>query len=86
MTQHDSVSFVEVFIGRHKAELDAIGKQLAMNFDAPAQRIINAGFARMGADRFDRDGNDLWEMVTCHQNGWEYEKPPARLTQRWAGY
>lgn len=66
--------------------IQEIKQQLATNFDAPAQRIINAGFARMGVDRFDRNGNDLWEMAVCEENGWEYEKPPAELVNRWARY
>ncbi len=74
------------FIADHKAEIEAIRTQLATNFDAPAQRIINAGFAKMRASRFDRSGNDLWEMITCFQNGWDYEKPPEHLAQRWARY
>jgi hypothetical protein len=77
---------VAEFIAKHSAEVEAIRTQLAINFDAPAQRIINAGFARMGAQRFDRSGNDLWEMISCHLNGWDYEKPPAHLVNRWASY
>jgi hypothetical protein len=68
------------------AEFQRISTELATNFNTPAQRIINAGFARLGIDRFDREGNDLWEMYTCEKNGWEYEKPPAHLVSRWAGY
>ena len=73
-------------IDRYSAEIELIRQQLATNFDVPAQRTINAGFAHMGLDRFDRDGNDLWEMISCHLNGWEYEKPPAELIDRWAKY
>jgi hypothetical protein len=76
----------ETFIAEHKEAIEQIRSGLAMNFDSPAQRIINAGFSQMGVDRFDREGNDLWEMVTCHLNGWEYEKPDARLVNRWASY
>lgn len=74
------------YMVKYKNELEAIGRELAMNFDAPAQGIINSGFARMGVDRFTRSGDDLWEMYTCQKNGWEYTKPPARLRDRWASY
>ena len=70
----------------HKAELEQISRELAMNFDAPAQRIINAGFNRMGVARFTRSGDDLWELYTATVNGWEYERPAAHLVQRWASY
>lgn len=73
-------------LAAHGAEIEAIGRDLAMNFDAPAQRIINAGFQRMGVARFTSAGDDLWEMVTCHQNGWAYERPARRLVDRWASY
>ena len=77
---------IQAIIDAHSAEIQAIKSGLAMDFDAPAQRIINAGFERMGIDRFTRQGDDLWEMISCHLNGWDYERPPARLTQRWATY
>lgn len=77
---------IQQFAAKHAVEIEAIATALATNFDAPAQRIINAGFARMGVQRFDRQGNDLWEMVTCFKNGWEYEKPPAHLVSCWASY
>ena len=77
---------IQQFAEKNAVEIQSIRTALATNFDAPAQRIINAGFNRMGVDRFDRVGNDLWEMLQCHKNGWEYEKPPARLAQRWASY
>jgi hypothetical protein len=80
------MTHIERFIEQHAAEIERIKSDLASNFEAPAQRIINAGFSRMNADRFDRAGNDLWEMITCHVNGWEYEKPPVELAHRWARY
>jgi hypothetical protein len=80
------MTFIEGFIIERKAAIEGISQALVTNFDVPAQRIINAGFATMGVDRFDSQGNDLWEMIQCHRNGWEYEKPLARLTQRWASY
>lgn len=55
-----------------------------MDFEIPAQRTINAGFARMGVDRFTPAGDDLWEMVTALENGWEYARPARRLVDRWA--
>jgi hypothetical protein len=70
----------------YRDELERIGQQLATNFDAPAQRIINAGFARMGIDRFTQSGNDLWEMYVAQLNGWEYQRPPRHLQERWARY
>jgi hypothetical protein len=33
-----------------------------------------------------RSGDDIWEQVTCRQHGWEYQKPPRRLVDRWARY
>lgn len=39
-----------------------------------------------GVARFTTAGDDLWEMVTCHQNGWEYARPARRLVDRWASY
>lgn len=80
------ITTIERIIDAHSAEIEHIRRELAMNFDVPAQGSINAGFARMGIERFDRNGNDLWEMITCHQNGWEYSKPPAHLRDRWARY
>ena len=74
------------FIFKHKDAIEAISQGLVTDFDTPAQRTINAGFARMGIDRFTHSGDDLWEMIQCQRNGWEYEKPPARLIQRWASY
>ena len=72
------------FVERYKSDLAAIGTQLAQNFEVPAQRTINAGFARMRVDRFTRSGDDLYEMATAFQNGWEYRKPPSHLVARWA--
>lgn len=77
---------IERFIAEHQAEIEEIKNGLAFNFDAPAQRIINAGFERMDVARFDHEGNDRWEMITCHLNGWDYEKPSAELTDRWSRY
>lgn len=77
---------IAAFAEKHAADIREIQSQLAMNFDVPAQRIINTGFVRMGVSRFDSTGNDRWEMITCHLNGWEYEKPSAELVNRWARY
>jgi hypothetical protein len=79
------MSRIEQIIQDHSDEIEAIKSGLAMNFDAPAQRIINAGFTRMGIARFDASG-DVWEQIVCHQNGWEYERPSQELQQRWASY
>ena len=54
------------------------------DFERPAQRCINAGFARMGVSRFTRSGDDLWEMIVAIENGWEYQRPPRHLVDRWA--
>ena len=73
---------------RFPAEVARIKSDM-LNFDIPAQRAINAGFARMGADRFTRSGDDVWEMITAIEgaaDGWEYRRPPAHLIARWAGY
>ncbi len=70
----------------HGTELGEIRKALATNFDVPAQRSINAGFARMDVPRFTRAGDDLWEMIVALENGTEYQKPPRRLVDRWAAY
>ena len=64
------------------AEIARIRKALAMDFETPAQSSINAGFCRMGIDRF-RSGDDLWEMIQAIENGTEYERPAARLIARW---
>jgi hypothetical protein len=76
---------VEEFDARYRLHLDRIGNEMAVNFDAPAQRIINAGFARMGVPRF-VGKDDRWEQVTCFRNGWDYQRPSAELMQRWASY
>jgi hypothetical protein len=57
-----------------------------MDFDIPAQRSINAGFHRMGIDRFTPAGDDVWQMVFCLENTCEYERPERRLVDRWATY
>lgn len=75
---------IHALIAKHGAALAAIGAQLAVNFDTPAQRTINAGFERLGIPRFTRAGDDLWEMYTAHSNGWAYTKPPRRLIDRWS--
>lgn len=72
-------------MAQHGAEVDRI-KQDLLNCDIPAQRSINAGFARMGVDRLTPGGDDLWEMITCLEAGWEYERPEPRLVARWAAY
>jgi hypothetical protein len=71
---------------KHADALGAISKNLACNFEVPAQRIINQGFAAMGIDRFTRSGDDLWEMYTALKNDWEYRRPPKALRDRWASY
>jgi hypothetical protein len=74
------------FIEKHAAAIDRTRKALAMDFDTPAQRTINRLFAEIGVQRFTRSGDDLWEMIVAHQNGWEYQKPPAYLIARWGSY
>ena len=70
----------------HAAQVELIKRDL-QNFDIPAQRSINAGFNRMGIDRFTKAGDDVWEMVTTLESkdqGWEYTRPPRNLIDRWA--
>ena len=77
-------SKARAIMAQHAEEIARVKADL-MNFDIPAQRSINAGFTRMGEQRF-RGGDDLWEAITAIENGWEYERPPARLVARWACY
>jgi hypothetical protein len=41
-------------------------------------------------ERFTHSGDDVWEtanlQLTCRQHGWEYQKSPQRLVDRWARY
>jgi len=76
---------VAAFIAKHATAIQALSTALAENFDTPAQRLINAAFERMGEHRF-VGGDDRWEQVVAHQNGWEYVKPAKHLIQRWASY
>lgn len=69
----------------HIPEIARIKHDL-QDFEIPAQRSINASFARMGIARFTRAGDDLWEMITALENGWEYRRPARRLIDRWAAY
>ena len=55
-----------------------------LNSEDWVQRTINVGFARMGVARFTRSGDDLWEMIVAIENGWEYQRPPRHLVDRWA--
>jgi hypothetical protein len=75
---------VAAFITKHAAEIAEIKAGL-LNFDIPAQRTINAGFARMNVARF-VGKDDRWEQITCHQNGWEYKQIPPEIMNRWARY
>ena len=72
-------------MAEHADEIARIQADLG-NCEVPAQRSINAGFARMGINRFPAGKDDLWEMITDLQNGWEYERPPVRLIDRWMRY
>ncbi len=73
------------FAGRYKTQIEACGRRLATDFDAPAQSTINRMFADIGVERF-AGGDDRWEQVQAHLGGYEYERPPARLLAGWAGY
>lgn len=73
------------FIARYASQIAQVSKQLATDFDTPAQSHINQFFARIGERRF-VGKDDRWEQVTAHQNGWEYNPPPKHLMQRWASY
>jgi hypothetical protein len=35
---------------------------------------------------FTRSSDDIWEQVTRRQHGWEYQKFPLCLVDRWARY
>lgn len=72
-------------MAQHADELRKIHDAM-QDFDVPAQRSINAGFARMNVARFTRAGDDLWEMITALENGWEYQRPARHLIDRWASY
>lgn len=76
---------IEQIISQHATEIAAIKTGL-MNFDVPAQRTINHGFACMGIERFPCMKDDIWQMIVDHENGDRYERPPAHLIQRWASY
>ena len=58
------------------------------NFEIPAQRSINAGFARMGIARFTSAGDDVWEMITALETSGpnEYQRSPRHLVDRWGSY
>lgn len=75
-----------LLIARYPRQIAAIRRALVEDFDTPAQRTINAGFAAMGIERFTHAGDDLWDMIDCHANGWEYQRPPAHLVRRWRAY
>lgn len=85
MTAKKLEALARTVMAEHADELARIGRDLH-NFDVPAQRSINAGFARMGVDRFPGGKDDLWEMITDLQSGWEYVRPPAHLIDRWMRY
>lgn len=70
----------------HAAEVEQIGRELAINFDYPAQAIINAGFGRMGVERFTSAGDDLWLQIECVKNETQYNRPPRHLINRWKRY
>ena len=74
----------EILRTQYSDQIAWIKRELSENFDAGAQRIINVGFNRMGENRFTRAGDDLWEMITALENGWEYRRPARHLVDRWA--
>jgi hypothetical protein len=80
----DTRGRAEVLRTQYAEQINWIKRQLAENFATGAQRIINAGFNRMGQTRFTRAGDDLWEMITALENGWEYQRPARHLVDRWA--
>lgn len=71
---------IESIIDANKDQIDWCRMQLATNFDAPANRVINFSCAKMGISRLD------WEKIVAVQNGWDYEAPPAKLLRRWEAY
>jgi hypothetical protein len=80
----DLIGRARVLREQYAPQLAWISRELSQNFDAPAQRIINAGFNRIGQNRFTRAGDDLWEMITALENDWEYQRPARHLVDRWA--
>lgn len=62
----------------YKNDLDDLSKQLAMNFEAPANRLINFALAKIGITRVE------YEQIKCFQAGVAYEPIPERLLDRWA--
>jgi hypothetical protein len=64
----------------HATALKNLSVELAMNFDVPAQRLINYAISRMGIDRV------TYEKILAYQGGTEYVPIPARLLARWAAY
>jgi hypothetical protein len=81
----DLEAWARRIITQHPKELARIKGDM-QDFDIPAQRSINAGFNRMGVSRFTLAGDDLWEMITAVESGWEYARPARHLMQRWASY
>lgn len=73
---------VQEFAVKHAAKIAATGQTLAINYDIPAQRIINALFESIGEPRF-VGKDDRWEQIIACQNGWEYRPPPKSSIDRW---
>jgi hypothetical protein len=71
---------INALIAKHADIIERCSRDLAMNFNTPAQRIINHACTQMGIARID------WEKITAVQNGWEFEPPPAEMLRRWEQY
>jgi hypothetical protein len=67
-------------MAKHKVALDECSRQLAMNYNAPAQRIITACCNETGISRLD------YEKINAVEGNCRYEAPPRRLLDRWARY
>jgi hypothetical protein len=67
-------------IADHQETIEWCNRELATNFNVPAQRTINAACSRMGVTRLD------WEKMDAIRNNTEYERPPHAMLDRWARY
>ena len=61
---------VEKFFKLHWIAFDKLSKELATNYNVPAQSLINRTFANIGESRF-VGADDRWEQVTAFQGGFE---------------
>ena len=76
---------LDAIIATHKVTLEELSRELATNYETPAQALINRAFAGMGLDRF-KGGHDLFERITARRDGIPYEPVPRHLIDRWRRY